>query len=51
ECNPLPGLSPGFSDMCLIAEAVGMTYRELIGEILAPALRRYQEKRQARAQA
>ncbi|MEY4581793.1 MAG: hypothetical protein RL701_6496 [Pseudomonadota bacterium] len=50
ECNPLPGLSPGFSDMCLIAEAVGMTYRELIGEILAPALRRYQEKRQARAQ-
>ncbi len=40
ECNPLPGLSPGFSDLCVIAESTGMSHRDLIGEILAPALRR-----------
>jgi D-alanine-D-alanine ligase len=43
ECNPIPGLTPGFSDFCVIAEAAGMTYRALIGEILAPALRRLRE--------
>lgn len=40
ECNPLPGLTPGWSDLCMIAEAAGLDYRGLIGEILAPALRR-----------
>ena len=40
ECNPLPGLTPGWSDLCMIAEADGLDYRGLIGEILAPALRR-----------
>ncbi|MFO0640419.1 MAG: hypothetical protein U0183_14465 [Polyangiaceae bacterium] len=40
ECNPLPGLTPGWSDICLIANAVGLGYEALIGEILAPALRR-----------
>lgn len=40
EMNPLPGLSPGWSDLCLIAETVGLEYRALIGEILAPALAR-----------
>lgn len=49
ECNPLPGLSPGFSDMCLIADAVGISYRTLIGEILAPCIRRYRESRRLRA--
>jgi D-alanine-D-alanine ligase len=49
ECNPLPGLSPGFSDMCLIADAVNISYRTLIGEILAPCIRRYREKRRLRA--
>src|SRR3989339_538561 len=44
ECNPLPGLTPGWSDLCLIAESTGMTYRELIGEIIAPAIRRYKQK-------
>lgn len=48
ECNPLPGLSPGFSDLCIIAEAAGMTYRTLIGEILAPAIRRLREHRRRR---
>ena len=45
ECNPLPGLAPGFSDLCLIAQAIGMEYRALIGEILASALRRMRERR------
>ena len=40
ECNPLPGLAPGFSDLCLIANASGLSYEALIGEILKPALRR-----------
>jgi len=48
ECNPLPGLSPGFSDFCVIAEAAGIDYRTLIGEIMAPALRRWREKRKQR---
>ncbi len=34
EINTLPGLSPGFSDLCVIANADGITYRELILEIL-----------------
>jgi D-alanine-D-alanine ligase len=44
ECNPLPGLSPGFSDLCFIAEAAGLDYRTLIGEILAPCIRRWREQ-------
>lgn len=46
EVNPLPGLSPGWSDMCLVAESAGMDYRTLIGEILAPAIRRLAAKKQ-----
>lgn len=45
EVNPLPGLSPGWSDLCLIAESAGMDYRTLIGEILAPAIRRWRDRR------
>ncbi len=45
ECNPLPGLSPGFSDLCVIAEAAGMTYRDLVAEILNPAVRRWKQTR------
>lgn len=44
ECNPLPGLTPGWSDLCLISTAAGMDYRTLIGEILAPAIRRFRER-------
>lgn len=40
ECNPLPGLTPGWSDLCIISDAAGMDYRTLIGEIMAPAVRR-----------
>jgi D-alanine-D-alanine ligase len=49
ECNPLPGLTPGWSDLCLIATAAGMDYRTLIGEILAGASRRYKERERERA--
>jgi len=34
EINSLPGLSPGFSDLCVIAEAEGICYQDLILEIL-----------------
>ena len=44
ECNPLPGLTPGWSDLCIIGEAAGMDYRTLIGEIMAPAIRRMKAK-------
>ncbi|MBF0313871.1 MAG: ATP-grasp domain-containing protein [Oligoflexia bacterium] len=50
ECNPLPGLTPGWSDLCLIADSYGMSYRTLIGEILAPAIRRYKENKRSRLQ-
>jgi D-alanine-D-alanine ligase len=34
EINTLPGLTPGFSDLCVIASAEGISYRDLILEIL-----------------
>lgn len=34
EINPLPGLTPGYSDLCLQAEAEGISYNDLILEIL-----------------
>ncbi len=34
EINSLPGLSPGFSDLCIIAQAEGLSYTDLILEIL-----------------
>jgi D-alanine-D-alanine ligase len=51
ECNPLPGLAPGWSDLVLIAQAAGMEYRGLIGEILSFAIRRYQERERERERA
>jgi D-alanine-D-alanine ligase len=44
ECNPLPGLTPGWSDLVLIAQGSGMDYRALIGEIMSGAIRRYKER-------
>jgi D-alanine-D-alanine ligase len=49
ECNPLPGLTPGWSDLVLIAQGGGMNYRQLIGEILSGAIRRYKEREQRKA--
>lgn len=34
EINSLPGLSPGFSDLCVIGNAEGLSYEDLILEIL-----------------
>ncbi len=34
EINSLPGLTPGFSDICVIANAEGISYNDLILEIL-----------------
>jgi D-alanine-D-alanine ligase len=51
ECNPLPGLTPGWSDLVLIAQAAGIEYRALIGEILSFAIRRHQERERERERA
>lgn len=40
ECNPLPGLTPRWSDLCMIAEAAGIDYPTLVGKILWSALDR-----------
>ncbi len=45
EVNPLPGLTPDYSDLCLIANGTGMEYRTLIGEILSGAIKRWQARR------
>jgi D-alanine-D-alanine ligase len=45
EVNPLPGLTPGYSDLVLISRAIGMEYDQLIAEIMVGGLRRLREKR------
>lgn len=44
ECNPLPGLTPKWSDLCIIAEAAGLAYDDLIKEILTQALKRVEKE-------
>jgi D-alanine--D-alanine ligase len=44
EVNPLPGLTPDYSDLCLIANGAKTDYRTLIGEILSGAIKRWQHK-------
>lgn len=46
ECNPLPGLSPGFSDLCVIAASAGLDYTNLVGQILTPAVRRFRSRKE-----
>jgi D-alanine-D-alanine ligase len=41
EINPLPGLSPGISDLVIEAAAAGIDHSELVNMILEAALRRY----------
>src|SRR3954463_6323663 len=48
ECNPLPGLTPGWSDLVLIAKAAGIEYNALLAEILSGAIRRYKERERER---
>lgn len=38
EINPLPGLAPGYSDFPVSAEALGLSFPQLISEILNTAL-------------
>jgi D-alanine-D-alanine ligase len=40
ECNPLPGLSPGYGDLPIMAGKMGIPYTGLISEILSHALTR-----------
>lgn len=37
EVNPLAGLHPGHSDLCIMADLTGMSYVALIGEIIKSA--------------
>ncbi|MBN1656367.1 MAG: D-alanine--D-alanine ligase [Deltaproteobacteria bacterium] len=43
ECNPLPGIAPGFSDFCVIAEKSGLSYHDLIREMVTPCIRRWRK--------
>lgn len=45
ECNPLPGLTPDWSDLCIIGKGCGLSYEDIIAEILAPALARLERRR------
>lgn len=46
EVNPLPGLTPDYSDLCLIANGAKIDYRTLIGEILSGGIKRWREARE-----
>jgi len=50
EVNPLPGLTPDYSDLVLISKAMGMDYRTLIGEMLTGGMKRLREKRREAAE-
>ncbi len=43
EVNPLAGLRPEHSDLCLIAGFVGVSYQDLIGRIMAAFFNRHPE--------
>jgi D-alanine-D-alanine ligase len=45
EVNPLPGMTPGYSDLVLISRAAGMDYDQLMADIMVGGLRRLREKR------
>jgi D-alanine-D-alanine ligase len=40
EVNPLAGLHPEHSDLCIIAGKYGISYQELLSEIIAAAIAR-----------
>jgi D-alanine-D-alanine ligase len=41
EVNPLPGLNPEYSDLCIEAKAGGWEYEQLVNRILDEAIQRY----------
>jgi D-alanine-D-alanine ligase len=51
EVNPLPGLTPDYSDLCLIANGAKIDYRSLIGDILSGAVKRWREKQEGTREA
>jgi D-alanine-D-alanine ligase len=51
EVNPLAGLNPEHSDLCLIARFRGLAYQELIGLIMSSFLKRHPELASRRAAA
>jgi D-alanine-D-alanine ligase len=44
ECNPLPGMAPDFSDLCVMAKVEALDYEALVAEIMAPAIKRQQAR-------
>ncbi len=46
EVNPLPGLTPDYSDLCLISKGARIDYPSLIGDILSGAIKRYRERQE-----
>ena len=46
EINSLPGLKPVYSDLPKMAEAAGMSYEELIMQILKAAIKRIESRRE-----
>ena len=44
EINPLPGLTPSFSDLTIMADKQGLSYQLLISQILRPAVMRWRKK-------
>jgi D-alanine-D-alanine ligase len=45
EINPLPGLRPSFSDLCVLCDKRGISYQELIRRILDSAMERVASRR------
>ncbi|MGO8994828.1 MAG: ATP-grasp domain-containing protein [Polyangiaceae bacterium] len=50
EVNPLPGLTPDYSDLCLISNGAKIEYRTLIGEILSGAIKRWRDREEGKLQ-
>lgn len=42
EVNPLAGIRPAYSDLCILCDFVGISYQELIRQIMNSALQRMQ---------
>lgn len=51
EVNPLAGLRPDYSDLCLLARFRGISYQDLIGKIMASFSKRHPELARRRAAA
>ncbi|MDB4986690.1 MAG: D-alanine--D-alanine ligase [Myxococcaceae bacterium] len=44
ECNPLPGMAPNFSDLCVMAKVENLSYDSLVAEIMSPAVTRLRSR-------